>query len=240
MKAKSHLVPCIIVLVMLALLVIPVSAKAISFEEALKDVDPSGKYFFYLHGAIVETEGKNAVDKRYGTYRYDSIVEHFEARGLIVIEEVRKKVKPMKYASKVSMQVRRLMAAGVPPSNICVAGFSKGGFITLLMASSLNESDLAYVIMAGCGRGKTARSFDRFLSKGKGSRLRGRILSIYAGNDLDAGSCQPAINQSMAQQFGNALVFKELRIRSTKGHGLFFQPLPEWVNPAAAWALGGH
>lgn len=209
---------------------------AISFDEVMKSVDTKAKYLFYLHGAIVETQGKGASSPRYGDYRYDSIVEHFEDRGLVVIEEVRPKVNPVKYASKIVTQVRQLMAAGVPPRNITVSGFSKGGYITLLVASSLNNADVGYAIMAGCGKGKFARSFDLFLEKKRGARLRGRIFSIYATSDLDAGSCRPAIEQAN----GIGLTFREHHLRNSRGHGVFYQPRPEWVDPVAIFAKGGR
>jgi len=228
--------PALYFTITLGLLLAATTARAISFDQAMKDVDPQGKYFFYLHGAIMETEGKNAVSKQYGVYHYDRIIKHFEDRGLIVIEEVRGQVNPHKYASKTVMQVRRLMAAGVPAGNICVAGFSKGGFMTLLVSSGLGDPGVAYVVMAGCGRGKTARSFNLFLKNNRGSRLKGRLLSIYSGSDLDAGSCKPAFEQSS----GNGLLFKEIRLKNNKGHGIFFQPRPEWVNPVAIWAKGGR
>lgn len=228
--------PAPLFLCVIALLLAAVPAQAVSFEEAIQKVDPNGKYFFYLHGAILEMEGRNATSDRYGPYQYDSIIKHFEDRGLMVIEEVRAKVKPHKYASKISMQVRRLMAAGVPASNICVGGFSKGGQITLLVASGMNEPDMAFVIMAGCGKGKYSRSYERFLGNKRGTRLKGRILSIYAGSDLDAQSCKAAFEQSS----GHGLIFKEIRVKSNKGHGLFYQPRPEWVDPVAMWAKGGR
>ncbi|MBI9081400.1 MAG: hypothetical protein JEY79_16865 [Pseudodesulfovibrio sp.] len=222
--------------IFLVLLLAAPSAHAISFEKAIKNVNQQDKYFFYLHGAIMEKKGKNAVSDRYGSYLYDHIIEHFEDRGLIVIEEVRGPVNPNKYASKIVMQVRRLMAAGVPAGNICVTGFSKGGYITLLVASSLGNPGVGYVIMAGCGRGKCGYVFDQFLKKKRGARLRGRILSIYAGSDMDAGSCRQAFEQAPDDGFS----FKELRIKTGKGHGLFYQPRPEWVAPVAIWAKGGR
>lgn len=218
------------------LLALSTAAGAMPFAEALKHVDPQGKYLFYLHGAIIETEGKNATDKRYGTYLYDSIIKHFEDRGLIVIDEVRGQTQPNQYASRITMQVRQLMSAGVPAGSITVSGFSKGGHIALLVASSLNDPGVGYVIMAGCGKNRTARSFDQFLKKNRGARLKGRILSIYASSDLDAGPCQPAIDQSS----GDGLTFKEVRMKSSKGHGLFYQPRPEWVDPVAIFAKGGR
>lgn len=223
-----------ILLSLILILLTATAAQAISFKKAMKKVDPQNNYFFYLHGAIVETEGKNATSPRHGPYLYDRIVEHFEDRGLVVIEEVRGEVDPVQYSSKIVMQVRKLMTAGVPAENICVAGFSKGGYITLLVASSLNNSGVAYVVMAGCGKGKYARSFDQFLKKKRGERLKGRMLSIYSGSDLDAGSCKPASDQASTEGF----TFKEIRLKNNKGHGIFYQPRPEWVDQAAIWAKG--
>ena len=123
----------------------------------------------------------------------------------------------------------------MPSSNITVAGFSKGGFIALLVASSLNDSAVQYVIMAGCGRGLTPGPFQHFLKTKRGSRLQGRILSLYAGSDLEAGSCRPAIDQVT----GQGVAFGETRIRSSRGHGVFYVPLPQWINPVAVFALEG-
>lgn len=226
----------LLISIILALLLTATAAQAISFDRAIKQVNQQGKYFFYMHGAILETKGKEASSKRYGPYLYDQIIKHFEDRGLIVIEEVRGPVNPNQYASRIVMQVRRLMAAGVPAGNICVAGFSKGGLITLLVASSLNNSGVAYVVMAGCGKGRTARPFEQFLKRKRGARLRGRMLSIYSGSDLEAGSCKPAFEQSS----GSGFIFKEIRLKNNKGHGIFYQPRPEWVGQAAIWAKGGR
>lgn len=140
-------------------------AWAVSFNEAKSKVDPQSHYLFYLHGAIMETQGKTASSPQYGTYLYDSIIEHFEDRGLTVIEEVRTKTNPNQYASRITMQIRQLLAAGVPANNITVVGFSKGGYISLLVASSLGNPDIGYAILAGCGKGRDAFAFDQFLKK---------------------------------------------------------------------------
>lgn len=228
--------PALSFVLTIALLLTAGTAHAISFKKAIKNVDPNAKYFFYLHGAIIEKQGKNATSDKHGPYRYDSIIEHFEDRGLIVISKVRGEVTPHQYASKISMQLHKLMAAGVPANNITVAGFSKGGFITLLVASSMNNPNLSYVVMAGCGKGKYSRPYQMFLKKKRGARLKGRLYSIYAGSDLDAQTCRDAVSQSS----GEGLVFKESRIKSGKGHGLFYQPRPQWVEPVASWAWGGR
>ncbi len=222
--------------ILIATFCVAATAGAMPFGKAIKKVEPIEQYFFYLHGAIMETQGKGASSPRYGVYLYDRIIEHFEDRDFIVIDEVRSKTNPNKYASKITMQIRQLLAAGVPAKNITVMGFSKGGYIALLVASSLGSSDVNYVVLAGCGKGEKAFAFEQFLKKKRGARLKGRILSIYATGDLVAGSCRDAI----AQSSGEGLTFKETRIKSGKGHGLFYQPRPEWIEPSTRFAKGGR
>ena len=48
-------------------------------------------------------------------------------------------------------QVGRLLAAGVPPSNVTVVGASKGGWLTLETAAELGRDDARSVVLAGCG-----------------------------------------------------------------------------------------
>lgn len=210
------------------------TAQAISFDQAIKAVDPQKKYLFYLHGAILEDPDKGGTSPRYGVYAYDSIIEHFEDRDLIVIEEIRSKTSPRQYAAVIVQRVRRLMAAGIPPHNITVSGFSKGGHIALLVASSLGNPNVRYVLMAGCGRGGAQASYQQFLKRKRGMRLTGNILSIYAGSDMDAGSCREAIDQAQ----DNSLRFREIRLRSSKGHGMFYQPRPQWIDLTARFARG--
>ena len=207
---------------------------AMTLAEALENVDPAASYLIYLHGGVADEQGVIAESPQHGPYGFDRIVEHFEDRGLTVVAEVRQGTNANRAASDVVMQVRRLMAAGVPPSRITVAGFSEGGFIALLVASSLHNPHVKYVVMAGCGRGRSARPFERFLGSKRGARLKGNLFSIYAASDLDAGSCSRAAQQASGEGF----VFREQQIRSLKGHGVFYQPRPEWVNPVAIFAKG--
>jgi len=219
-----------------ALLLCASPARALSFEEAAKDPDPTARYLIYLHGDIVESQGKTGASPRYGEYRYDDIVKYFEDRGLTVVEEVRGKVNPSRYAARVTDEIRRLMAGGVPAGSITVCGFSKGGLIALLVASSLHQPDLRFAILAGCSRGLRTGQYQHFLDAKRGARLTGRVFSVYATSDLEAGSCQAA----KEQHTGPGLVFKELAVLSSRGHGLFYLALPQWIDPVAAFALGGE
>ncbi len=222
----------------LTVLVLTLSGNAFAapFADVLKTARPDKNYLFYLHDETMEKHGKNVTSQRYGVYLYDRIIEHFEDRGLTVIDEVRGKTNANQYSAKIVKQIRQLQAKGVAPSNITVAGFSKGGHIALMVASSLGDPNVGYVIMAGCGSGRKAFEYEQFLKRKRGARLQGRILSIYASSDIEAGSCRGIMDQAPAK----GVAFREIRIKSGKGHGLFFQPRPEWVSPTAQFAKGAR
>lgn len=64
------------------------------------------KYVFYLHGAIVESQGADAVSPPFGAYRYNDIVEAFRKEGFIVKSEVRKPDTQVKsYAQVIVSQI---------------------------------------------------------------------------------------------------------------------------------------
>ena len=72
-----------------------------------KAIDPKANYLFYLHGAIVESEGKRPKHSTYGYYEYERILEALAKRGFKVISERRPKgTKSVRYAEKVTLQVK--------------------------------------------------------------------------------------------------------------------------------------
>ena len=117
----------------------PPAAPALDIVADVPDtVDPAARYLFYLHGAIIERAGERPTHPVFGVYEYRKILETFADRGLIVISEARPAgTEAAEYAAKVAQQVRTLLAAGVPPDHVTVAGFSKGGGIAILASSSL-------------------------------------------------------------------------------------------------------
>lgn len=216
-----------------AVLLAPWPGRAATFDQAMARVDPQARYLFYLHGQPARQAGEPpAVSLRYGAYQGGDIVAHFEDRGLVVIDDFPMQDNANRSAATVVSRMRALMAAGVAPGSITVAGYSRGGYVALLVSSGLGDPRVGYVIMAGCGAGRSGFAFEQFLAKKRGARLKGRMLSIFAANDMEAGSCRAAVEQGA----GSGLVFQEIRIKSSKGHGLFFQPAPEWVTPVARWA----
>lgn len=183
-------------------------------------IDPAGRYLIYLHGRILEVQGRNAVSPEFGRYEYDAILKALADKGLVVISEVRGGDAGPAYAKKVAGQVRRLMAGGVPASHITVAGFSKGGSLARATSAELGNPSVNFVIMAGCGRGAAEPS--------AAGRLKGRMLSLYDASDEMAGSCR--------RLFAPGMQTKEVKLTTGLRHGLFFRPRPEWLDLAADWA----
>jgi len=123
-----------------------------------------------------------------------------------------------------------LIGKGVPPEHITVLGHSKGGLMTLIVASRVNEPNVNYVVMAGCGRMGTAfrRPYQIFLDR-DARRLKGRILSMVDADDREAGSCQEAFGRASDAQT------RETVLHTGRGHGLFYSPQPAWIEKVVEW-----
>ena len=188
------------------------------------EIDTSAEYFFFLHNYYVEVKGPD------GDCKYHDLLQAFNEGGAVVISEVRTgKIIPCSYAQNIADQVNQLLAAGVPPENVTVAGHSKGGAIALCVASLLGNEKINYVIMAGCEIAgiKKHNLYPDF------SGLKGRILSIYANSDTIASSCAQSFSAS-----GSGLTDTEIELESDKGHKLFFGPDTVWLDPMRGWLAG--
>jgi hypothetical protein len=182
-------------------------------------IDPAAKYLLFHHNYYVEAKGAD------GECKYGDILKSFRDRGFVVISELRPKdASVIEYGGKGADAVRKLVAAGVPPENITVAGHSKGGAIVLQVAARLDNPKINYLVLAGCGIKGLEKGYPPL------SGLKGRFFSLYAATDRIAGSCRQA-----ASGAGNALPGDELVLESGAGHQLFFKPDALWVEPAVAW-----
>jgi hypothetical protein len=181
------------------------------------------RYIFYLHGAIVEEQGPKGVSPRYGLYDYPGILEAFRRRELRVVSEVRARgTKVSAYADKVAVQVRRLIASGVDPSHITIAGASRGAVIAALVSTRLKQPRVRYVLLANCNPS---------LIRNYHPRLTGEILSIYERSDEIGGSCDDVVARSPG-----VTSYKEIALNPGLGHGIVYRPLEQWVGPATQWA----
>lgn len=136
---------------------------------------------------------------------------------------------PSRYAEKVARQVEALLAAGVPPEHITVTGFSKGGVITLFVSARLGNPRVNFVVMAGCGKGPFGHAYTRVLRRA-GPSLQGRFLSIYDGSDEVADTCKMAF--AMAS---GGTTSTEIKLQTGLGHGLFYRPRKDWIEPVVDW-----
>ncbi len=190
--------------------------------------DPAASYLFYLHGKIIEDQGLPAVSPEHGKYRYREILEDFESEGFVVRSEVRSAgADPFVHAKKVSRQIKRLLAAGVPAERINVVGASKGAFIASVLSHELAAAELSYVLLGACHPSTVDFLLERKIE------LHGRVLAIRDASDRVAGSCE-----RVAARSPNLVVHQEIVLDLGLGHGLLYSPLDEWVKPAVAWAKG--
>lgn len=187
--------------------------------------DTAAQYLLYLHGRIIEQQGRKAVSADFGPYQYDAILEALAARGFVVIAEVRNFDAGEAFVEKVAGQVRRLLGAGVPARNVTVAGFSKGGHLAIAVAATLADARVNFVVMAGCSKEP------EWLQRRAG--VKGRLLSLYDESDRFDPSCQPLFARA-----ASVMEKKEIVFRSGLDHGFFYAPRAEWLDPLTAWSLG--
>lgn len=196
--------------------------KGAILDEVPAQVRPGARYVIYLHGRIIEEQGPHAVDERFGSYEYQQILDSLAASGAEVISEQRPRGTDFRaFGSRVADQVRRLLAAGVPAERIAVVGFSKGGAIAMVASALLADPRVTFVFLAPCGDWVNGRD---------DVDVRGRILSIYEASDELGTSCEPLFAQ--ASEPGE---HREIRIDTGAGHGAFFRPRPEWLDPLFEW-----
>ena len=186
--------------------------------------DPAGRYVFYLHGRIIEVQGTKAESPEFGAYDYDGILEALSAPGFTVIAEVREDGAGREFAVETARQVRDLLQAGVPPRNVTVVGFSKGGMLAVGVSTLVGSDEVGYVILAGCSPD------ERWVSR-VAPRVRGRFLSLFDRSDRLSPSCEPLY--AAAKQLHET---KEQVFETGLDHGLFYRPRSDWLDQVFAWA----
>ena len=202
----------------------PVETPLRILAEVPDDVDSEARYLFYLHGRIIEEQGERPTHPEFGIYKYREILEVLAVSGLVVISEARPAgTDAAAYARQVVAQVTALLESGVPPEHITVVGFSKGGGIAILASSLLANDRLNFVFMASCGPW-----YENRLE----IKPRGRLLGLREASDDLAGPCDVLFARSPATADGAEIV-----LELGGGHGAFYRPHPEWIDPVVEWTL---
>ncbi|MFO7556954.1 MAG: alpha/beta hydrolase [Desulfobacterales bacterium] len=200
-------------------------------------INPSARYVFFLHGKIVEKHGPNGRHPCFGIYDYHGIVRSFRERGFVVISEIRPEgTKLDKYAGKIERQIRTLLTYGLSPEQITVVGFSKGSAIALLVSTRLKDVGINVVLMSGCTHNGT-HVLDKYrkLIDQSVQSMQGHFLHIYDVSDQKCDVCRGILKNVSAK-----VSFNELMLKNGLGHGLFYQPRKEWIEPVADWIIQEH
>jgi hypothetical protein len=196
--------------------------QGIAHDRLPEVADVSARYVIYLHGRIIEDQGRRPTHPRWGTYEYQQILEGLAAAGLIVVSEQRPPMTDMDlFARHVADQVQTLLRAGAPAEQVSVVGFSKGGGIAIRTAALLQNPRINFVFLAACGDGDFS---------GVGIKVWGRILSVYEASDEGGRSCQSLFAKSAGTGERS-----EVRINLGEEHGAFFRPHQEWLTPVLNW-----
>jgi len=200
----------------------PVEASPQIFADLPAEIDPGARHLIYLHGAIIETQGVRPTHPRFGVYEYQGILEVLAGRGFVVISEARPaRTDGTVYAAKVAGQVEALLAAGVPPEHVTVVGFSKGGGIAIAASSLLANDRLNFVFMGACGPWYESRPE---------IVPRGRLLGLREASDELVRPCETLFDRATGGER------REVVTELGGGHGAFYRPRPEWVEPVVGWA----
>ncbi len=192
------------------------------FEHVPASIQIDSHYLFYLHGRIIENEGRRPTHPQFGIYEYDQILQVLSDSGYVVISEARQPMTSVTdYSELIATEINHLLKAGVPPQNITTMGFSKGGIIAIALSSILQNPDLNFIFMASCG--DYIFEYSQYV-------ISGRILSIYEVSDDLGVSCGPLFERSPF-----SYPVKQIEIHTGKGHGAFYRPMDEWITPVSLW-----
>lgn len=203
------------------LLLVPVLLWALPVASARAQAGE--RYLLYLHARIVEEVGRRPTDSLYGTYEYDAILDSLRLGGFTVLSEQRPPGLAIDtFVTALVHRVDSLLATGVPPERITVVGFSRGSAIAMLASSRLHNPALGFVFIAGCG----PWAFDD-----TDIRVTGRMLSLYETSDSLGESCAPLFARA-----GEGSRHSEIALSLGLGHGTFYQPRRDWLEPVLDWA----
>lgn len=177
-------------------------------------INQNSNYLFFFHNYYVEMNGTD------GDCKFIDLLRNFTDKGFVVVSQLRNPDMPLtSYANEAAEQIQAILNAGVPPANITVSGHSKGGVIALNVAALLQQPDIKYVILAGCGITPLAHMYPDPL------QIKGTFLSLYANSDKIAASCSAILSPVF-----QGVTTMELILDSPEGHRLFFEPNIIWLT----------
>jgi hypothetical protein len=117
-----------------------------------------------------------------------------------------------------------------------VVGFSKGSDIALLVSTKLKDLGINFVLMSGCTHNRT-HVLDRYKKVIDQSVLsmKGRFLHIYDVSNQKCDVCRKILKNVSAE-----VKFEEIKLKKGLGHGLFYRPRKDWIEPVTEWIIQEH
>lgn len=180
------------------------------------------RHVLYLHGRIVQQQGKDAVSSEYGRYMFDAIVTALGKAGAVVHAPLRTADTTTDEAAEhAAAFIGRLLASGVDEGDITIVGASLGAIIAMKTSSRLKRPSLRFVLLGAC---------NDWVRDELRPELHGHFLSIYEQRDPYGASCA-----SVVRNQPTVGVFEELELSTGLSHGFLYRPLPEWVEPTRDW-----
>ncbi len=189
---------------------------------ACQESNKQEKHVFYLHPAIVEQEGWNAIHPRFGSFDGDAILEYLASANIKLYADQRDStVDFYSYTERLDRQVDSLISNKVKPEDISIIGASKGGVIAMYL-SHLNHEPINYVFLAS-----NTVQIDSLYDWS----LNGRILAIIEETDSIAFRTY----ESWIEKSPNILEFKEIKVSTGLNHGIVLKADKQWLNPTKDW-----
>lgn len=213
---------------LLAIAAIALAADAASAEggtilnQLPETIDPDGRYVFYAHGAVAEgTPVERPYSADWGTYKRPELEAALSDPAWQLVVHRRPRRAPVNgSAMRIIKAIERLIDQGVAADHIALVGFSKGGQITSIATTRMEEHQVRVVLLGTC--------WD-WLEKAPNVQVAGTILSVRDESDKTI-SCD-----GLAKRGDRVLSFEEIVTNIGDRHGSFFAPHDEWVKPVKAW-----
>jgi hypothetical protein len=88
--------------------------------------------------------------------------------------------------------------------------------------------------MSGCTHNGTHVPDKKIIDQSVHS-MNGRFLHIYDVSDQKCDACRKVLKNVSAE-----VTFKEMILKNGLGHGLFYRPRRDWIEPVTEWIRQEH
>ncbi|WMJ72700.1 glycoside hydrolase family 3 N-terminal domain-containing protein [Cytophagaceae bacterium ABcell3] len=222
MKIKHMILPKSFIKV-LFLTVLVLSFRSVSAQTIRStitgEVDPEGKYLFYIHDFSAQSNGMVDIDL------YDEILRKICNSGFHVISENRKfKYESDRYAKNVGEQIKVLLKEGVPAENITVTGVGKGVEVAMDVAHLLRKDVINYTLVSFGDNWANIISEDT-------KRLSGNVLWVNAAPKSNAID-----SLGFSHTNKNLQAFEILSVPSVQKLSELYKNTESWIVPVVNWA----